>query len=301
MRNPASINLNRLAVFVAVAENHSFTAAANKLGVAKTMVSAHMQRLEAELGASLLTRTTRKVTLTETGEAFYAASRRALRDIDAAVQAASEDTTLPRGTLRVTAPVDYGATVVTPLLVSLQQRYPALRVELLCVDGLVDLVAEGIDVAIRLSKLADSTHRAVRLGSYARWLVASPEFLARHGAPQTLADASALPFIALSVLAQPLQYRFDGPGKQKQSVHFNETFSINTAYARRAAALAGGGLALMTDFSVRADVEAGRLIHLFPEWAPPRSGIHAVFPMASHLPAKARAFIDAIKAHLLGP
>jgi DNA-binding transcriptional LysR family regulator len=296
MSKLGAINLNRLFVFVAVAENGSLTAAAGKLGIAKTMVSTHVQRLEAELGVSLFTRTTRKITLTEAGQAFYAASRRALHDIDDAVLAAGNDTAQPRGTLRVTAPIDYGTAVITPLLIGLQQRYPALRIELQCVDRRVDLIAEGLDVAIRLGGLADSTHRATRVGGYTKWLVASPQCLERHGTPRTLAGLDAFPFISLSVLAQPLLFHFEGPGQQKQSVRFNETFSANTANACRAAALAGGGLAMLTDFSIRADVAAGRLIRVLPKWAPPRSDIHAVFPTTRYVPSKVRAFIDAIKA-----
>src|SRR5688500_2956008 len=203
MNKLGAINLNRLVVFVAVAENGSLTAAAEKLGIAKTMVSAHMQRLEAELGSSLLTRTTRKTALTEAGQAFYTATRQALHDIDDAVLAVGNSAAVPRGTLRVTSPVDYGAAVITPLLVSLQQRYPALKVELLCADRRFDLIEEGIDVAIRLGRLADSTHRAVRVGGYTKWLVAAPQCLKRHGVSETLADLGAFPFISLSVLAQP--------------------------------------------------------------------------------------------------
>lgn len=296
MSNLGAINLNRLFVFVAVVEKGSLTAAAQKLGIAKTMVSTHMQRLEAELGVSLLIRTTRQITLTEAGQAFYAASCRALHDIDDAVAQAGDGTTLPQGTLRVTAPVDYGADVITPLLISLQQRYPALRIELLCADRRVDLIAEGIDVAVRLGRMDDSTHRAVRLGGYTKWLVASPRFLERHGVPQTLADLGAFSFISLSVLAQPLLFHFEGPKKQKQSVRFNEAFSTNTAHACRAATLAGGGLAMLTDFSISADVAAGRLVRVFPKWASPGSDIHAVFPTTRYVPSKVRVFIDEIKA-----
>lgn len=297
MSKLGTVNLNRLIVFVAVAEKGSLTAAADKLGIAKTMVSAHVQRLEAELGASLLTRTTRKITLTETGQAFYAASRQALHDIDDAVLTVSNGAGAPHGTLRVTAPIDYGATVITPLLVSLRGRYPALKVELLCADRRFDLIEEGIDVAIRLGRLTDSTHRAVRVGGYTKWLVAAPQFLKRHGVPQTLADLGAFPFISLSVLAQPLLFNFEGPKKQKRSVRFKEAFSTNTAHACKAATLAGGGLAVLTDFSISDDVAAGRLVRVLPKWALPKADIHAVFPTARYLPSKVRVFIDEVKEH----
>jgi DNA-binding transcriptional LysR family regulator len=296
MNKLGAINLNRLVVFVAVAENGSLTAAAEKLGIAKTMVSAHMQRLEAELGSSLLTRTTRKTALTEAGKAFHTATRQALHDIDDAVLAVGSSAAVPRGTLRVTSPVDYGAAVITPLLVSLQQRYPALKVELLCADRRFDLIEEGIDVAIRLGRLADSTHRAVRVGGYTKWLVAAPQCLKRHGVPETPADLGAFPFISLSVLAQPLLFNFEGPKKQKRSVRFKEAFSTNTAPACKAAALAGGGFAVLTDFSINEDVVAGRLVRVLPKWTLPESDIHAVFPTVRYLPSKVRVFIDEVKA-----
>ncbi|TAM07919.1 MAG: LysR family transcriptional regulator, partial [Pusillimonas sp.] len=176
----SSINLNRLAVFVSVAESRSLTAAAVKLGIAKTMVSAHMQRLEAELGVSLLVRTTRRLSLTEAGEAFYVATRRILGEIDDAVSQAGSTSAEPRGTLRVTAPIDYGAAIVTPALVALRERYPELRVDLILDDTRFDLIAEGIDVAIRLGRLPDSSHQAVVVGRYVKWLVASPLFLQHH-------------------------------------------------------------------------------------------------------------------------
>lgn len=297
MTKLGTVNLNRLVVFSAVAENGSLTAAARQLGIAKTMVSAHMQRLEAELGVSLLTRTTRKVALTEAGQQFYATSRLALRDIDHAVMQATHGANIPSGTLRVTAPVDYGAAVVTPMLVLLQQRYPLLRVELMCADRVVDLVSEGIDLAIRLGGLKDSTHRAVTFWNYTKWLVASPDFLARHGvAPKKLADLESVPFVAMSELARPAFFDFSGPKGQKQSIRFNESFSVNTAPACRAAVLAGAGLAVLTDFAVSEDVAAGRLVRVLPQWATAKSGIHAVFPAARYMPSKIRVFIDELKA-----
>lgn len=296
MSKLGAINLNRLVVFIAVVENGSLTAAAGKLGVAKTMVSAHVQRLEAELGVSLLTRTTRKVALTDAGQTFYAASRQALRNIDDAVLAVNDGTITPHGTLRITAPIDYGTTAITPLLISLRQRYPALKIELLCTDRRVDLIAEGIDVAIRLGRLADSTHHAIKVGDYTRWLVAAPQFLKRHRVPETLVTLNAFPFISLSVLAHPLLFNFEGPARQKRSVRFKEVFSTNTAHACRAAALAGGGLAVLTDFSIREDVAAGRLIRILPKWTLPKAEIHAVFPTARYLSSKVRVFIDEVKA-----
>lgn len=296
MKKLGAINLNRLAVFVTVVECGSMSAAARRLGVAKTMISAHIRQLELELNASLLIRTTRSLSLTETGRAFYAASRQILHEVDDAISTASGDAAEPRGTLRVTAPIDYGAMVVTPLLVSLRERYPALKVELLCADRRFDLIAEGIDIAIRLGRLADSTHRAVQIGHYTKWLVAAPQFLKRHGSPQKPMELSRFAFISLSVLPQPLVFEFAGPSGQKKVVRFKEAFVTNTAHACRAATLAGGGLAVLTDFSIEEDVSAGRLIRILPQWRLPRFDIQAMFPPARHVSFKVRVFIDAAVA-----
>jgi DNA-binding transcriptional LysR family regulator len=302
MANLSSINLNRLLVFVTVVEAGSLTAAANRLGLAKTMVSTHMQRLESEIGASLLLRTTRSLNLTDAGEAFYEASRRILNDAESAISAAGHDTAEPRGTLRITAPIDYGATVVAPVAVALQQRYPLRKIELLAGDRYFDLIADGIDVAIRIGRLPDSGYQAVRIGSFAEWLVASPQFLGRVGALQTPEDLRDLPFIALSVLPQPVTWTFKTQGKTEgnaeRTIRFNSVFSANTAYAGRIATLAGAGLAILTDFAAAEDVAAGRLLRVLPGWNLPGGGIHAVFPAARHRPKKTRVFIDELKNHI---
>lgn len=290
-----TLNLNRLAVFVAVVEAGSLTAAATRLGLAKTMVSTHMQRLEGELGARLLVRTTRRISLTEPGEEFYAATCKILRDINDAVLAIGDGAIEPRGTLRVTAPIDYGATVITPALIALRRQYPALKIELLSADRRFDLIAEGIDVAIRLGRLADSGHQAFKIGSYTKWLVASPQFLERNGCPQAPEDLGGLPFISLSALPQPLLFKFEGPAAEKRTARFKAVFSANTAPACKAATLAGGGIAILTDFSIIDDVSAGRLVRLLPEWSLPIFDIHAVLPVARHYLPKVRVFIDALK------
>ncbi|RFU44822.1 LysR family transcriptional regulator [Paraburkholderia sp. DHOC27] len=299
MASASEVNLNRLAVFVAVVEAGSLTAAGERLGIAKTMVSTHMQRLEAEVGASLLVRTTRRVSVTEAGRAFYEASRQILGIADEALQALDQGGVL-HGTLRVATPIDYGAIVVAPALVALREQHPGLHIELVSADRLVNLVAEGVDVAIRIGTLADSSHRAVRLSTFSRWLVASPAFVAAHGNPTSFADVTALPFIGTAVLPTPLTVSLENRQGKKQTLRFSAGFLADTAPACRAAALAGGGVSALTDFSIGEDVAQGRLIRLMPDWATPAGGIHALFPSARYTPPKVRVFIDALKAHLQG-
>ena len=295
MADLSTINLNRFVTFAAVVEAGSLTAAAERLGLAKTMVSKHVQLLEAEVGVSLLVRSTRKLALTEAGRAFYATCRELLKTADDAVELARTGLDAPRGKLRVAAPIDYGVLVVAPLLAALRLRYPALQVELVCGDDLIDLIAEGIDVAVRLGKLADSGHMATRVGGFQRWLVASPAFVARHGMPDSPEALSALPHIALTVVPQPYSIVLEKAGHRHTLRWTNTVFATNTAYACRAAALAGAGAMGATDFSVGDDVAAGRLVRLLPDWSAPSSDIHALFPASANVMQKVRVFIDALK------
>jgi DNA-binding transcriptional LysR family regulator len=298
MTSLSAVNLNRLVVFAAVVEAGSLTAAADRLGIAKTMVSTHMQRLEAEVGATLLMRTTRRVSVTEAGRTFYEASRQILSATEEAISALAQESGVLRGTLRVATPIDYGASVIAPVLVALQQRHPELRIELVSADRQVDLVAESVDVAIRLGRLADSSHRAVKIGGFVKWLVASPAFVARWGKPATLEAVAKLPFVAMSALQKPLVAPLESTRGGKRTVRFSPGFFADTAPTCRAAALAGGGVAYLTNFSIGEDVEAGRLVRLLPAWSSPPAGIHAIFPSARYPVPKVRVLIDALKAHL---
>lgn len=305
MTDVRDVNLNRLAIFVAVVDAGSLTAAAARLGLAKTMVSTHMQRLEAEVGASLLVRTTRRLGLTEAGRAFYEASVKILRATEDALAAVGGETAPVRGLLRVSSPIDYGSLAVAPALVELRRTHPQLNVELLCTDQYVDLIAEGIDVAIRLGRLADSNYRAVKLGSFVKWVVASPDFVRIWGRPATPAELSAMPFCALTVLPRPLTLDLrrnhnngDNKDSDSETVRCENALLLNTADSCRAATLAGGGFGLLTEFSISEDVAAGRLIRLLPEWSTEPAGIQAVFPPTSHPPAKVRALIDTLRKQL---
>jgi DNA-binding transcriptional LysR family regulator len=301
MTDLSTINLNRLTTFVAVVEAGSLTAAAERLGLAKSMVSKHMQLLEQEIGVGLLLRSTRKLSLTEAGRAFYESSRQLLKAAELAIEQARSGSEGLQGTLRVACPIDYGLIVVSPLLAQLRARYPALKIDLTCGDQIIDLIAEGIDVTVRLGKLADSSLMATRIDKLTRWLVASPDFIACHGMPQTPDDLPQLPYVALSMLAQPAQFTLsDSTGNQVDVRMLNTVFTTNTAYAGRAAALSGDGVLRATTFSVKDDVASGRLLRVLPQWTLPESDIHAVYPATSHVPQKVRVFIDALKAATAG-
>lgn len=294
MTNLFDINLNRLVVFVAVVETGSITAAAKRLGLAKTMVSTHMQKLEAEIGSNLLVRTTRRLHLTEAGTLFYEACQKILQDTEAAISLASSNTQELRGKLRISASIDYGISVIAPLAAEMTKANPELKIEIVSSDHRVDMVAEGIDLAIRIGRLADSSHKAALIAHFEEWLVAPPE-LFPQGLPQSPKDLEQYPFVALSVLPNLLNWTFTQAGHGSQSVRFNASIMANTSVAVRAAVMAGAGFMIYPHFSVKEDVAAGRLVRLLPEWSLPGGGIYAVFPASVQRSHKVGVFIAALK------
>ncbi|WP_308364690.1 MULTISPECIES: LysR family transcriptional regulator [unclassified Microbulbifer] len=298
MANLLDINLNRLVVFVAVVETGSITAAAKRLGLAKTVVSAHIQKLEAEIGTHLLVRTTRRLHLTEAGTLFYEACEKILRDTEAAVSQVGSCVQQPRGRLRLSCPVDYAAAVVAPLAAQLCREYPELRVEILSSDQRIDMVAEGIDLAIRIGRLADSSHRAAQIAHFSEWLVAAPELFSGE-LPQSPEELGQCPFVGLSVLSNPLYWTFTANGVE-ETRRFNPAIMANTTGAVQAAVLAGAGIAVLPDYAVGEDIAAGRLVRLLPDWKLPGGGIYAVFPATAQRPQKVSVFIEALKKHYAG-
>lgn len=297
MANLFDINLNRLVVFVAVVETGSITAAAKRLGLAKTMVSAHMQKLEAEIGSSLLIRTTRRLHLTEAGTLFYEACQKILQDTEAAIALANSNTQQLRGKLRISTSIDYGISVIAPLAAELTKANPELRIEIVSSDHRVDMVAEGIDVAIRIGRLADSSHKAALIAHFEEWAVAPPAMFP-NGLPTSPRELEQHPFVALSVLPNLLNWTFVRQGYASESIRFNASIMCNTAAAVRAAVMAGAGFMIYPNFSVEEDIAAGRLVRLLPEWSLAGGGIYAVFPAAVQRSHKVSVFIAALKAFI---
>ncbi|BCL74842.1 HTH-type transcriptional regulator PtxR [Jeongeupia sp. HS-3] len=293
MRN--AIDLNRLAVFAAVAEAGSFTAAAERLSKPKSMVSQQISRLEAELGATLFTRTTRKVALTEAGNALFDECAPLLREMQAAVERLEAGRREPSGLLRLTVAADYAATVLAPLIVSFLARYPHMEVEVVTASEQLDLVAERLDLAIRMGWLKDSTLRAVPLGDFGQWVVASPAYLRKHAAPQTPGELAAHRWVALSLLRAPLQWTFGTPDGGQETVRVKAALRTNSTSALQGLVAAGAGVSTLPDFMVAEQVRDGTLQRLLTAYALPRAGIYAVYPDGRHLPAKVRAFIDHVR------
>ncbi|EJC74629.1 transcriptional regulator [Rhizobium leguminosarum bv. trifolii WSM2012] len=285
-----AINLNRLAYFAAVVGTGSFTRAADRLGITKTVVSQQVARLEAELETSLLIRTTRRVEPTEAGRMLYARCVMILREAEDAVDELSEARAEPMGVLRIAAPNDYGASMIAPLAVGLARRFPACTVDLFLSDARADLVADHIDVSIRVGWLDDSTLQARRIGTFRQLLVASANQLGTIAAREP-EDLAALPFIANGALREPLLWHFARGDFDRRAVRMRQALSINTTTAVLAATLAGGGLSVLPDFQVADHLGSGRLVEVLPEWSLPSGGIHAVYPAARFRPPKVTAFV----------
>lgn len=285
-----SINLNRLAYFAAVVDAASFTRAADRLGITKTVVSQQVARLEQELKTSLLVRTTRRVEPTEAGRLLHARCVMILREAENAFAELAQANAKPIGLLRLAAPNDYGSCTLAPLAAAFSRKFPACRVDLLLADTKVDLVANQIDLSIRVGWLEDSNLQARRIGSFRQLLVAAPGVVKKRAVAQP-GDLASLPFVANGALREPLQWQFTRNDFERQTVRMTQTLTINTTPAVMAATLAGAGLSVLPDFLVMEDVKAGRLMHILPSWTLPAGGIHAVYPAARFRPPKVTAFV----------
>lgn len=284
-------NLNRLAYFAAVVDAGSFTRAATHLGITKAVVSQQVAKLEQEVGTTLLVRTTRHLQPTEEGLALHVHCVRILREADEAFAEIAHARAEPKGVLRITAPYDYGTSVIVPLVTAFTARYPACKVELRLSDETLDLVAGNLDLAIRVGWLADSSQQARRIGFFHQVLVGAPDFalrIAERGEPK---DLLLLPFIANTALREPLQWSFSRGDTEQQAVRFKAVITINTTPAVHGAVLQGGGMSVLPDFLVADDLAHGRLVRILPDWRLPSGAVYSVYPAARFRPPKVTAFV----------
>jgi DNA-binding transcriptional LysR family regulator len=285
-------NLRRLTYFVSVVETGSFTAAAERLGITKAVVSQQVARLESEFRTSLLVRTTRKVRATEAGQAFYERCAMILREATDAFAELPGASAEPSGTLRLTAPLDYGIGVVVPAISTFMQRHPDCKVDAVLTDQTLDMMSGSIELAIHVGWLAESGLQARNIGAFRQWLVASPALapqLARLDGPE---DIAALPFVANTALRDPLRWDFARNEVERRVVNLQAALFLDATLAVREAVRHGAGLSVLPDYVVAEDVASGRLIQVLPQWRLPSGGIHAVFPATRFRPAKVRAFVD---------
>ncbi|CUX70104.1 MULTISPECIES: LysR family transcriptional regulator [Agrobacterium] len=292
-----AINLNRLAYFVAVVDAGSFTRAAERLGITKTVVSQQVARLEADLRTSLLLRTTRRVEPTEAGRLLHARAVIILREAEDAFGEVAEVTASPVGTLRIAAPNDFGTSTIAPLVAKFCRSYPACTVDLFLSDAKIDLISHHIDVSIRVGWLDDSSQQARRIGAFRQLLVAAPDF-ARTMTASTPDDLAHQPFIANGALREPLVWHFSRADFDRRTIRMRPAMTINATPAVLAATRAGGGLSVLPDFLVSGLLESGALVQVLPDWSLPSGGIHAVYPAARFRPPKVTAFVAMLAAEV---
>lgn len=280
-----------MSCFVAVVEAGSFVAAGDELRLSKAAVSRSVMELEARLGARLLQRTTRRLSLTEAGRAFYGHCKQILGDVDEAEQAVGVVSGNPVGRLRINAPFSFGILHLAPLWGGFMTEYPDVELDITLSDRLVDVVEEGFDVVIRISRLQDSTLVHRRLASTRILLCASPEYLARYGHPATVEDIARHRVIAYTYAAWGDVWRFtteDGAREVQTRPHVR----TNNGDTCLALALAHQGLILQPDFIVGGDLAAGRLVQVLPQFTPAQIDVYAVYPSRKHLSVKIRVLVD---------
>jgi DNA-binding transcriptional LysR family regulator len=285
--------LAALRSFRRVVELGSFTAAADALGVSHTIVSRQVKHLETLLGAQLLNRTTRRFALTAAGQDYYEASRHILDALDDADRAVGQHQARPSGTLRINAPMAFGTQELAHWLPQFVAAYPELKIDLVCNDRIVDLIEDGFDVALRLTRdLPDSSLIAKRLATSRVMLVATPGYLKRHGTPSTPRDLLSHNCLTYTQISKPFDWIMTGPDGVTETVTVQGNLQANTGIALRTFALADTGIATTASFIVHEDLRRGDLVQVLPEYTIRPRELFVLYPQNRHLSPKVRVFVD---------
>jgi DNA-binding transcriptional LysR family regulator len=292
--------LTDIAVFVQVVDSGSFTAAAERLELSKAVVSKYVTRLENRLGARLLNRTTRRLSLTEVGRAFYERSQAGLRELEEAEAEVSRLQGAPRGTLRINAPMSFGILHIAPAIPEFLQQYPDLNVDMNLDDRQLDLVEEGFDLAIRIAQLPDSTLVARRLGPCRHVVCGAPGYFRRHGIPRTPRDLRDHNAITFKYQDSAREWHFLAPDSTPVRVPVRGSIQMNNSLGLREALLQEVGITLTPTFVVGEDIQTGRLEAVLKDYKTLELSIYAVFPQQRHLSPKVRAFVEFMAGRMAG-
>jgi DNA-binding transcriptional LysR family regulator len=284
--------LRAFEVFATVVARGSFTRAADALDTSPANVTRYVGELEAHLSTRLLNRTSRRLSLTESGEALYERCRSILDDVAEAEAVASSSSLQPRGRLRINAPLSFGVLHLAPLWPLFMQRFPQVALDVALIDRVVDLVEEGFDLAVRISRGGSTSHVARKLASSRNIVCASPDYLRRHGEPQVPEDLGRHACIGYSyALTADEWHLVDGAGRP-HVVKVSCAMHTNNGDTVRAAALAGQGIIWQPTFLIGDDLRQGRLVPLLPGYRMPDIDVLAVYPSRRHLSAKVRVMVD---------
>ena len=280
-----------LRTFVTVVEVGGFSRAASVLESTTAAVSRRVASLEKRLGARLLNRTTRTMSLTEAGERYYHDLVEILRALDEAEARATGEATEPGGTLRITAPVSFGTIRLSPVLADFMAQYPLLRVVLILDDSYRDLVSEGLDLAVRIGELKDSSLVARRLANVHRYLCASPDYLLQQGEPLHPQELTKHACLHYNNLVLREEWNLMGPNGP-EVVSVSGPLSANNGDVLREAAIRGQGITVLPDFLVEKQLASGSLVRILKEYEPPDYGLYAVWPTGGFMPTKTRLLVD---------
>jgi len=283
--------LRELEVFVAVADAGSFAKAGSRLRLSPPAVTRAVSALEDRLGARVFNRTTRSLNITDVGQRFLESARRILIDLDAAEKEVVGEAAVPHGHLTMTASVTFGRSALAPVVRDFLNHYPRVSVSVLLLDRVANLVEEGIDLAVRIGPLPDSSLVAKKIGTVRRILVASPDYLDRRGVPRTPAELRLHSMIAFTGLMPNREWRFVD-GKGGSSVSFAPRLEINDAAASIAAAEMGDGITVALSYMVADKIRDGRLVPVLDSVTPPPVPVHLVHPQNRLISPKLRAFLD---------
>ncbi len=289
---------NDIALFVRVVEAGTFTAAAATLGMPKSSVSRGVARLEDDVGVALLRRTTRAVTLTDAGHAYYERVKGAIAALDEAAALAGHAERDPKGDVRVTAPVDLGVVVLAPLLSHFVRTHPGLRVETVLTSRRVDLVQEGVDIAVRAgARLTDSTLVARKVASSDLGIFASKAYLDRAGRPKKLADLARHECVLFRASGGHAVWKLHGP-KGEERVHVSGSLSADDLTFVRRAVAEGAGIGVFQTFSIGPERASRELVRVLPEYEVRDAALYVVTPATKYLPARVRLLRDFLVAEL---
>lgn len=286
------------AVFAAVVEHRSFSAAADALAVSKATVSKAITRLEGRLGTTLFHRTSRRLTLTDSGRGLAEHAQRILSEGQAAEEAAFESASAPAGLVRVAAPLTFGILSVAPVLADFMKLYPGIKVELRLSDAFVDIVGEGIDVALRIAELPDSSLRARRIGPVVMHIVGSPEYFDKAGRPRHPADLAHHACFVYTNTANPDVWRFRKAGGEEAAVRVDGPIRTDSGDAMIPALCAGLGIARLPDFLISGELAKGKLEAVLEDWSVSAAGLHLLTPPGTLRPARVEALIEFLSDRL---
>jgi len=295
-------DLNDMLYFVEVVERGGFAAAGRHLGIPKSRLSRRVAELETHLGVRLLQRTTRKLSLTEVGEIYHRHCA-AMRDAaDAAAEAVEQAQTEPRGTIRVACPVTLAQSTVGPIMAAFLARYPQVKVDMRVSNRVVDLVEEGIDVALRVRPtLEDSGSLVVKnLGLTQTYLVASPAQLKRQGQPASPEDLTRLDTVSMSAIDGRANWPLIGPGGATHVLLHQPRYVADDLLTLKFAVLGGTGMCVLPDYMCHDEIQDGRLVPVLPGWAPRPGVFHAVYPSRRGMVPAVRRFLDFLAAYTNG-